>query len=180
MRAGAPYGASLVAAFLTQEPVDLQALGQNAGAVVGTLRSQFAALSEAGRSLLGMLGTKSLVDQLKGAPMLAGMTTVVACATTGPCEAQAEGASGHRFGFLHALTPGIFLEPEDKDLAAKAGPLRPVYDKGVKLTKVSEGFVPRAVRRRRPLLQHRLRTPHQAAPLRRQRATEVPQCHQRA
>ncbi|MFL6661627.1 MAG: glycoside hydrolase family protein [Rhizobacter sp.] len=139
LRAAAPFGSSLVAAFLTQEPLNLYATGEGARNTAGALIGQFARLSAAGRDLIDALGTKSLVVEPKAAPMLAGMTRVLTCAAAGPCTAEAPTGTSPLLRILDALTPGILLEPEapiDKALA-----LRPVYDKGIKLTKVSEGFV---------------------------------------
>lgn len=39
-----------------------------------------------------------------------------------------------------ALTPGIFLEPESRDVLLPGVELRPVYDKGLEVTKLSEGW----------------------------------------
>ena len=39
-----------------------------------------------------------------------------------------------------AITPGIFLEPESRDVLPAGVELRPVYPKGLEVTKVSEGF----------------------------------------
>lgn len=154
-RAAAPYGPSLVAAFLTSEPVDLFQLGDAARDAAGVIRDRFARWSERGRDLIDTFSTKSFVVEARtSAPMRAGMTTVLACAATGPCgETAAPGtpASEGRASLLDtglrvlelltALTPGILLEPEDP--TSKGPPARKVYPKGIALTKVSEGFVPR-------------------------------------
>ncbi len=42
---------------------------------------------------------------------------------------------------LDRLTPGIFLEPDERAVLPPGMELRPVYDKGISLTKESEGFV---------------------------------------
>lgn len=39
-----------------------------------------------------------------------------------------------------ALTPGIFLEPESREVLPAGVELRPVYAKGLEMTKLSEGF----------------------------------------
>lgn len=39
-----------------------------------------------------------------------------------------------------AITPGIFLEPESRDVLPAGVEMRPVYPKGLEVTKVSEGF----------------------------------------
>ncbi len=42
---------------------------------------------------------------------------------------------------IDRLTPGIFLEPEERAVLPPGVELRPIYDKGIRLTKESEGFV---------------------------------------
>jgi len=147
LRSGAPFGSSLVTAFLTADKIDL--------AEVGALQSHFAHLSNVGRDLIDALGTKALMAEPSGSPVLAGMVTVVACAKTGPCEgaaapeaapssaAPASGGLAARVrDVLDALTPGILLEVSDKSYRSRQGPLRAIYGKGIRLVKVSEGFVP--------------------------------------
>ena len=43
---------------------------------------------------------------------------------------------------MDKLTPGVFLSPEEKAVLPRGVVLRPVYGKGLELTKLSEGFVP--------------------------------------
>jgi len=143
VRAVAPFGSSLVAAFLTQEPLNLYSTGEQARDAAGDLVGQFAQWSPVGRELISALGTKSLVVEPRGAPMMAGMTRVLTCAAAGPCTPETSTSAGPLVRIPDALTPGILLEPEDSVPVDKSLPLRPVYDKGIKLTKVSEGFVPR-------------------------------------
>jgi|GEM_PF-475162 len=144
LKAGPPYGVSLLAAFLTPEPLDLYANGEGERNASGALLSRFARLSMSGRDVLKTLSTKSLVVEERATPLLAGMTTIVACATVGPCSLGVDTAvDGVVRDIPEALTPGIFLEPEDKALTAKVLNVRPISDKGIKLIMVSEGFVPR-------------------------------------
>jgi lysozyme len=51
------------------------------------------------------------------------------------------GGCGQRtYPSADTLTPGIFLEPPERAVLPPGVSLRPVYDKGLRLTKVSEGF----------------------------------------
>lgn len=143
LRAAAPFGSSLVAAFLTQEPLDLYSTGEAARNAAGALLGQFSRLSTTGRDFINALGTKSLVVEPRTSPMMAGMTRVVSCAAEGLCVAEAASGAGPVVRILDALTPGILLEPKDTLRVDKEMALRPVYEKGIKLTKISEGFVPR-------------------------------------
>ena len=52
------------------------------------------------------------------------------CATTADTE----------FESADTLTAGIFLEPEERFVLPPGVEIRPVFDKGIELTKVSEGF----------------------------------------
>lgn len=164
LRASAPYGPNLVAVFLTTEPLNLYANGDGKRNAAGVLLGQFARLSSLGRGLLGAAATKNLVVVPSGparpasagaaastptpapaAPLLAGMVTVNVCAATGPCESpgSVSAARPTLLRVLDAMVPGIFLDPVDKAFGDPGQPLRPVVDKGILLTKVSEGFVPR-------------------------------------
>ena len=169
IRASAPFGQTTVAAFLTQEKVDLFATGETtrnaAGAVLGT----FARLSMIGRDLIDAFATKSLAivptaaapsasagpATAPAAPMIAGMTTVLTCAKTGPCGeavagtgagpvASAGAGAGARSPLLRiigALAPGILLEAESATISKDLHGRR-ISEKGLLLTKASEGFVP--------------------------------------
>src|SRR5436190_5477918 len=59
LRATAPFGSSLVAAFLTQQPLSLYDTGERARNAAGALVGQFARWSPVGRELIDALGTKS-------------------------------------------------------------------------------------------------------------------------
>ena len=143
LQATAPFGSSLVAAFLTQEPLDLHTTGEAAHNAAGALLGQFSRLSTTGRDFINALGTKSLVVEPRTSPMLTGMTRVVTCAAAQSCAAEAATGAGPVVRILDALAPGILLEPKDTLRVEKEVVLRPVYEKGIKLTKISEGFVPR-------------------------------------
>ena len=146
LRAAAPFGPSLVSAVLTSEPLNLYANGAGPRDAAGALLGQFAQLSGVGRDLLGALGARNLVASPARPSMSAGMTTVLSCAKTGPCQ-LAPPSTGSRIvlRILDALAPGIQLDPQvqDKAIGTMTRPLRPVDPRGLRLTKVSEGFVGR-------------------------------------
>ena len=62
--------------------------------------------------------------------LLCWMMVLAGCATTTPRVDQVD----------DAITPGIFLEPEIRDVLPPGVALRPVYDKGLDVTRESEGF----------------------------------------
>jgi lysozyme len=138
VKARPPYGPTHIAVFLSQDPVDLYATGERIGEVGAAAMSAFAQLSQAGRALLGRLGAKSFSLPAQAASLRAGKAVAQVCAASGPCG---DAASDTPIDLPDAITPGILLEPEDKSPAPRA--LRPVADKGLRLTKLSEGFVPR-------------------------------------
>lgn len=148
IKAAPPYGRTLVAAFLSQEALDFHALGEGARDAQGVLQAQFARLSPQSRTSLGALGAKNLAVVSREAPLLAGKAEVLVCGPTGPCDggsasAAAAASSGEVPQRPEALTPGILLEPQDKAFGSEIVTPRPIYDKGLRLTKASEGFVPR-------------------------------------
>ncbi len=70
----------------------------------------------------------------------AAMVFVLAAMTAGlmgGCERGAE----PEFPTMDRMTAGIFLDVEERAVLPAGMELRPVYDKGIELTKVSEGFV---------------------------------------
>lgn len=141
LRASAPHGESHIAVFQTSEPLNLYLNGEGERNAAGALLSRFASLSLAGRDLINIFSTRSLQSSSKK-PLAAGITTVNVCAASGPCEAAAPAASGIR-QIVDAIVPGIFRD-KDVDLPEmKAIALRPVSEPGIRLTKASEGFVPR-------------------------------------
>lgn len=146
-QAAAPFGRTVVSAFLTQEAMNLftdDGVRNVAGAAASAAAAidTFSRLSAIGRNLIDAFGTKSL--EAKGPPMAAGMTTVLTCAKTGPCDAAAAEPPSRFLQILGALTPGILREaPTEPETTPKnLPPLRGVNDKGMTLTKASEGFVP--------------------------------------
>jgi GH24 family phage-related lysozyme (muramidase) len=170
IQVSAPFGTTTVAAFLTQDKLDLYADGDRVREVVATASGggaagatgatdTFARLSTLGRNLIDVLGTKSLAvvptaptpvaapgasapavaaPAAGGAPMLAGMTVLLTCARTGPCDEPDDVSSSPLMRLLGAITPGILLEPASKDAGVS---LRRIGDRGLLLTKASEGFV---------------------------------------
>jgi GH24 family phage-related lysozyme (muramidase) len=143
VRAAAPHGESRIAAFLSSEPLNLYLNGDGERNNAGALLDRFARLSSAGRDLINLFTTRKMQDPAGVAPpLVAGMTVVLSCAKTGPCEPSAGPPSGIR-RIVDAIVPGIFLD-KDADLAeAKDAALRPLHPRGLELTKASEGFVPR-------------------------------------
>jgi len=69
-----------------------------------------------------------------------GHTGLFACAIVAAVLTGCEGAGEVEFPTVDRLTAGIFLEPEERAVLPPGVELRPVYDKGIELTKVSEGF----------------------------------------
>lgn len=66
------------------------------------------------------------------------MLLICTCAVVASCASTMSGERVERID--DALTPGIFLEPESRDVLPAGVQLRPVYAKGLDITKVSEGF----------------------------------------
>lgn len=62
--------------------------------------------------------------------LVTAQTLAVGCAPSGDTE----------FESADTLTPGIFLEPEERFVLPPGVEIRPVFHKGINLTKVSEGF----------------------------------------
>ncbi|KXU87051.1 hypothetical protein CR51_36305 [Caballeronia megalochromosomata] len=71
---------------------------------------------------------------------------VIACAAAGcghaPGSAESAASADMRDTAANHLPDGAFLEPEDRAALPPGVSIRPVYAKGISLTKVSEGFVP--------------------------------------
>ena len=55
------------------------------------------------------------------------------------CEKHVE----TEFPTIDKLTPGIFIEPEERFVLPAGVEIRKVYEKGIELTKASEGFIPK-------------------------------------
>ncbi len=142
LKATKPYGPTLVAAFLSKEPLDFYQSGAGERDGQGRMQEAFARLSVSSRSQLEKLATKSFTVTPRAAPLRGGMAYGMVCAASGPCDPAGLAESGD-LPPDERLTPGILLEPEVELPLPKGVWLRPVYDKGVRLTKLSEGFVPR-------------------------------------
>lgn len=136
-------GATLVAAFLSQEPLDLYQSGVGERDEADKLKEAFAGLSANGRRQLEKLAARSFVAAPQAAPLLAGMTYELVCATGASCDAPDLTPISGSVPPEERLTPGILLEPEGERELQKSVWLRRVNDKGIRLTKLSEGFVPR-------------------------------------
>lgn len=141
LKTSAPFGESRIAAFLTSEPLNLYATGDGERNAAGALLARFARLSTAGRDLINLVTSGNLQQDAKAGRILAGMTTVLSCAKTGPCAAASAVPAGIR-RIVDAVVPGIFLDKDFEVPQAKSQALRPVYRRGIALTKASEGFVP--------------------------------------
>ncbi|HRF11538.1 MAG: Lysozyme RrrD [Candidatus Accumulibacter phosphatis] len=139
LKATPPYGVTLVTAFLSKEPLDFYQNGTGERDEQGAMQEPFARLSAASRSQLRQLAAKSFAALPRAAPLLGGMAYGMVCASSGPCDAAS--TPGAPTEFEDKLTPGILLE--DEVSLPKGIRPRAVYDKGIRLTKVSEGFVPR-------------------------------------
>lgn len=143
-KAQQPFGRSLLAAFLSTEPLNLYTGGDVHRDVNGRLLEQFAQLSRAGTQALGQLGTKSfMVADNQSAPLMAGMVVAEVCPTSQPCSgrpAVSSGTADEIEQLPEAYVPGILLESEEYFDGSKAAFLQPISAQGIKLTKVSEGF----------------------------------------
>ncbi|HRD89596.1 MAG TPA: glycoside hydrolase family protein [Accumulibacter sp.] len=142
IKATKPYGPTLVAAFLGKEALDFYQQGAGQRDVQGRMQERFARLSAASGGQLADLAAKSFAVAACEAPLLGGAVQAQVCAANAPCDAQGVGESGD-LPSDERLTPGILLEPEVDMPLPKGVMLRRVYGKGIRLTKLSEGFVPR-------------------------------------
>jgi len=141
IRAAAPHGESHIAAFLSGEPLNLYLNGDGARNATGALLDRFARLSAAGRDLINLFTVRKLQEPTASPPIVAGLTVVLSCPKTGPCEPTSDPRSGVR-RIVDAIVPGIFLD-KGVDLPDSKGPApRVLYTRGLELTKASEGFVP--------------------------------------
>lgn len=146
-KAQRPFGRSLLAAFLSAEPLNLYTGGDGRRDVNGQLLEQFAQLSRSDAQKLGQLGTKSFgVVANQPAPLMAGMVVAEVCPTSQPCSARPAVSSRTADAVEQlpdAYVPGILLEPENMFDGFKAAFLQPISAQGLKLTKDSEGFRPK-------------------------------------
>ncbi len=141
LQAMPPYGATLVAAFLSREALDFYQNGDGERDGEGAMQAPFARLSVASRNQLRQLAGKSFAVLPRAAPLLGGMAYGGVCAASGACDAAS--APAGIASFEDRLTPGILLEPRDGVSLPKGIKPRPIHEKGIRLTKVSEGFMPR-------------------------------------
>lgn len=64
----------------------------------------------------------------------------LACLVAAFLLAGCESSDENKFPTVDRMTAGIFLEPEARAVLPQGMELRPVYDKGLELTEISEGF----------------------------------------
>lgn len=143
LRASPPHGRMLLVALLSDTPLEL---GEPT-VPPGSPTSGFTRISQAGRALIEGLQYRALAEG--HGPLLAGSASLTTCPPQGTCaEAPASTvqalatAAGGVLRVLDAFAPGVLLEEPaavDKQIA-----LRTLSPAGLRLVKVSEGFVPQA------------------------------------
>ena len=69
------------------------------------------------------------------------VATMVLAATITALAIGCDTAEKAKFPTVDRMTAGIFLEPEERAVLPAGMELRPVYARGIELTKLSEGFV---------------------------------------
>lgn len=138
-----PHGATVVAAFLSKEALDVYESGGGERDAQGAMQEAFARLSVGSLRQIEKLAAKSFRVERQAAPLLGGLAHALVCAPSGPCEIARVVTAAGDFPSEARLTPGILLEPPLDVSLPKGVRLRPVPDKGIALAKVSEGFVPR-------------------------------------
>lgn len=140
LQAEPPYGLAIVAAFHSRSALNLATLiGDKRQGDAVKRGLPFADLSLDARDELARLTTQSLLAADRG--FRAGLASVRICPASGPCEPLP--------GKLSTLpspagAAGVLVERGQESAAESADrveKLRPIYPPGVKLTKVSEGFV---------------------------------------
>lgn len=141
LKATQPDGAMLVTAFLSRDPLDFNASGETERDAQGALPAPFVRLSDDSRGQLRQLAAKSFAASPRAAPMLGGMAYAAVCASTGPCDLAS--VAGGPAAFAEKLTPGILLETGEHVSLPKGIKPRPISEKGLRLSKLSEGYVPR-------------------------------------
>ena len=142
VKATKPYGPTLVAAFLSKEALDFYQSGAGERDVRGRMQERFARLSPVTGGQLADLAAKSFAVTPRDATLLGGMVLAQVCAASARCDPEGVGESGD-LAPEERLTPGLLLEPDVELPLPKGVVLRHVYGKGIRLTKLSEGFVPR-------------------------------------
>jgi GH24 family phage-related lysozyme (muramidase) len=137
-----PAGVTLLAAFLSQEPLDLQQTGGAPGRPPAADEA-FARLAPAARAQLEKLATQSFTGLPRTAPLQGGVAYLLVCAPGVPCDAASLAPATGSPPPAERLTPGILLEGEVELAVPKGAWLRRIPEKGQRLTRLSEGFVPR-------------------------------------
>lgn len=82
-----PYGASMVVAFLTKEPINLYQSAEGDRDSKGALKDVIPRASKAGMRSYGVQARPEAGASAGGAPLLAGRVTSRVCSTSGPCDA---------------------------------------------------------------------------------------------
>ncbi|HRD89474.1 MAG TPA: DUF4384 domain-containing protein, partial [Accumulibacter sp.] len=137
-----PAGVTLLAAFLSQEPLDLQQYAGRPDAQ-SPADDGFARLAPAARTRLEQLAARSFTGLPRTAPLQGGVAYLLVCAPSGPCDAASLAPATGSPAPAERLTPGLLLEGEVELALPKGAWLRRVPEKGQRLTRLSEGFVPR-------------------------------------
>lgn len=140
LKAAPPYGRTLIAAFLSKDELNFYSSGIGERDEQGAMQQPFARLSGESRVQFGKLAAKSFIAAATP-PLLAGLTYGLVCAPTGPCDLASAPTSD--VGAEEGLAPGVLLESELELALPKGVRLRALTDKGLRLAKLSEGFVPR-------------------------------------
>lgn len=137
-----PAGVTLLAAFLSQEPLDLPQTGGGTDEPAPA-DDGFARLAPAARAQLEKLAARSFTGLPRTAPLLGGVSYLLVCAPGGPCDAAGLALATGSPSPAERLTPGLLLEGEIELALPKGAWLRRIPEKGQRLTRLSEGFVPR-------------------------------------
>ena len=138
-----PAGVTLVAAFVSQEPLDLQQTGGGDDDGQSQAREGFARLTPAARSQLEKLAARSFMGLPRTAPLQGGVSYQLVCAAGVTCDAASLAPATGSPPPAERLTPGLLLEGEVELALPKGAWLRRIPEKGQRLTRLSEGFVPR-------------------------------------
>jgi len=137
-----PAGVTLVAAFLSQDPLDLQQGGSGSEGP-SAADEAFARLVPAARAQLEKLAAQSFTGLPRTAPMLGGVSYLLVCAPGVTCDAASLAPATGTPPPAERLTPGLLLEGETELAVPKGAWLRRISEKGQRLTRLSEGFMPR-------------------------------------
>lgn len=143
LKATGPYGPTVVAAFLSKEPLDLRQGGAGERDEQGRAPEPYVPLAEEGKRQVEDLAGKSFALTPRAAPLLGGMAYGAVCAAQAACDAASLAAAELVGKTDERLVPGILLEPEIELALPQGVRLRRVSDKGIALSKLSEGFAGR-------------------------------------